>query len=50
MGKRWLPIRTTPEGSAKPQGDWDTGTDDLKSPLLAAEPDAFRDGIDDTLK
>jgi adenylylsulfate reductase subunit B len=33
-----FPIRTTPEGSAKPDGGWETGSDDLKSPVLFTEP------------
>jgi len=38
-----FPIRTTPEGSAVPNGGWDeTGTDDLKSPVLFTEPASLR--------
>lgn len=33
-----FPIRTTPEGSAVPDGGWETGSDDLKSPVLFTEP------------
>ncbi len=34
-----FPIRTTPEGQAQPWPDeWETGTDDLKSPVLCTEP------------
>ncbi len=33
-----FPIRTTPEGSAVPDGGYKTGTDDLKSPVLFTEP------------
>jgi adenylylsulfate reductase subunit B len=33
-----FPIRTTPEGSAVPDGGWTTGSDDLKSPVLFTEP------------
>ena len=33
-----FPIRTTPEGSAKPHGDFATATADLKSPVLFTEP------------
>ena len=33
-----FPIRTTPEGSAVPDGGFVTGTDDLKSPVLFTEP------------
>ena len=33
-----FPVRTTPEGSAKPDGGWETGTEDLKDPVLASEP------------
>ena len=36
-----FPIRTTPEGSAEPDAGWQTGTDDLKSPLLRTEPDSL---------
>jgi adenylylsulfate reductase subunit B len=39
MLKRFkFPIRTTPEGTAVPDGGYETGTDDLKSPLLFTEP------------
>jgi adenylylsulfate reductase subunit B len=37
-----FPIRTTPEGSAVPDGGWETGTDDLSSPLLFSEPASLR--------
>jgi adenylylsulfate reductase subunit B len=41
MLKRFkFPIRTTPEGSAKPDGGYETGTDDLKSPVLFTEPES----------
>ncbi len=33
-----FPIRTTPEGAAVPDGGFDTGTDDLASPVLFTEP------------
>lgn len=33
--------RTTPEGSAEPYAGMDTGTDDLKSPLLSTEPESL---------
>ena len=33
-----FPVRTTPEGSAQPSGGWETGSDDLKSPILSSEP------------
>ena len=33
-----FPVRTTPEGSAQPGGDWDTASDDLKSCILFSEP------------
>jgi len=32
--------RTTPEGTAVPNGGFETGTDDLKSPVLFTEPDS----------
>jgi adenylylsulfate reductase subunit B len=39
MLKRFkFPIRTTPEGSAVPDGGFATGTNDLKSPILFTEP------------
>jgi adenylylsulfate reductase subunit B len=31
-------IRTTPEGAAVPDGGFETGSDDLKSPVLFTEP------------
>ncbi len=37
-----FPIRTTPEGSAVPDGGWATGTDDLSSPLLFTEPESIQ--------
>jgi adenylylsulfate reductase, subunit B len=37
-----FPIRTTPEGSAIPDGGFATGTDDLSSPLLFTEPDSVQ--------
>lgn len=37
-----FPIRTTPEGSAVPDGGFATGTDDLSSPLLFTEPDSVQ--------
>jgi adenylylsulfate reductase subunit B len=41
MLKRFkFPIRTTPEGEAPPEGGFATGTEDLKSDLLATEPDS----------
>jgi len=33
-----FPIRTTEEGKAVPDGGFNTGTDDLKSPILFTEP------------
>lgn len=33
-----FPIRTTPEGSAVPDGGFETAADDLKSPVLFTEP------------
>ena len=33
-----FPIRSTPEGSAVPDGGWETSDDDLKSPVLFSEP------------
>ncbi|MCG6869612.1 MAG: adenylyl-sulfate reductase subunit beta [Gammaproteobacteria bacterium] len=33
-----FPIRTTPEGSAVPDGGFETGSDDLASPYLFTEP------------
>jgi adenylylsulfate reductase subunit B len=35
-----FPIRTTPEGEAQPEGGYSTGTDDLKSDILATEPES----------
>ena len=43
-----FPTRTTPEGSAVPDAGFDTGTDDLKSPILRTEPDSA--GVDDLPK
>jgi adenylylsulfate reductase subunit B len=37
-----FPIRTTPEGSAVPDGGWDTATDDISSPLLFTEPGSLK--------
>ena len=37
-----FPIRTTPEGSAVPDGGYETTTDDLSSPLLFTEPSSLR--------
>jgi len=37
-----FPIRTTPEGSAVPDGGFETGTDDLSSPVLLSEPGSLR--------
>ena len=36
-----FPIRTTPEGSAKPDADFETQSDDLNSPLLRTEPESL---------
>ena len=36
-----FPIRTTPEGSAKPDGGFPTNHDDMKGPLLFTEPDSL---------
>jgi adenylylsulfate reductase subunit B len=33
-----FPTRTIPEGSAVPDAGFETGTEDLKSPLLRTEP------------
>jgi adenylylsulfate reductase, subunit B len=35
-----FPIRTTPEGSAVPNGGYDEGGDDLSTPELFTEPDS----------
>ncbi len=40
--------RTIPEGTAVPDGGFDTGSDDLKSPLLRTEPQST--GMDDLSK
>ena len=40
-----FPIRTTPEGSAVPDGGWETGSDDLKSAVLFTEPGSL--GLDE---
>ena len=41
MIKRFkFPIRSTPEGTAKPEGGYASGSDDLKSPMLCTEPDS----------
>jgi adenylylsulfate reductase subunit B len=37
-----FPIRTTPEGKAEPLAGFNTGSDDLKGPLLCTEPDSLR--------
>jgi adenylylsulfate reductase subunit B len=43
MLKRFkFPIRTTPEGQAKPSGDFGTADDDLNGLNLAQEPEALR--------
>ncbi|HNS16945.1 MAG TPA: adenylyl-sulfate reductase subunit beta [Bacteroidales bacterium] len=36
-----FPIRTTPEGSITPDAGFDTGTTDLKSPVLRTEPSSL---------
>lgn len=36
-----FPTRTTAEGEVKPYADYKTGTEDLKSPILATEPDSL---------
>ncbi len=36
-----FPTRTTVEGEVKPYADYKSGSDDLKSPLLATEPDSL---------
>ena len=36
-----FPIRTTPEGTIEPDAGMETGTDDLKSPLLRTEPESL---------
>jgi adenylylsulfate reductase subunit B len=33
-----FPTRTIPEGTAEPDAGFETGTEDLKSPLLRTEP------------
>ena len=47
-----FPIRTTPEGSAVPDGGYKTApeADDLKSPLLFTEPESLRVSELPTLK
>lgn len=47
-----FPIRTTPEGSAVPDGGYKTApeADDLKSPLLFTEPESLRVAELPTLK
>jgi len=41
MIKRFkFPIRSTPEGTAKPEGEYASGSDDLKSPVLCTEPES----------
>ena len=41
MLKRFkFPTRSTPEGAAVPDGGFQTGTEDLKSPLLFTEPES----------
>jgi len=35
-----FPIRTIPEGTAKPDAGYKTDSDDLKSPLLRTEPES----------
>ncbi|MFH1844370.1 MAG: adenylyl-sulfate reductase subunit beta [bacterium] len=48
MIKRFkFPIRTTAEGTAVPEGlkGWETGSDDLKSPVLFTEPASL--GLDE---
>jgi len=37
-----FPIRTTVEGSAKPDADMNTLSEDIKSPLLRTEPESLR--------
>lgn len=37
-----FPIRTTQEGTAVPDGGWETSTEDLSSPLLFTEPASLR--------
>ena len=36
-----FPIRTIPEGTADPDAGFETGTEDLNSPLLRTEPDSL---------
>lgn len=36
-----FPIRTTPEGSAKPDADMETQSSDLKSSMLRTEPESL---------
>ena len=36
------PAYMTPEGKAEPLAGCNTGTEDLKSPLLCTEPDSLR--------
>jgi len=36
-----FPTRTIPEGTADPDAGFDTGTEDLKSPVLRTEPESL---------
>ena len=36
-----FPIRTTPEGTIKPDAEFESGNDDIESPLLRTEPDSL---------
>lgn len=36
-----FPTRTTPEGTAQPDAEFNTGTEDIKSPLLRTEPESL---------
>jgi adenylylsulfate reductase subunit B len=51
MVKRFkFPIRTTPEGQAVPLGGYETGTEDIKSPVLCTEPKSMGQDAFPTLK
>lgn len=43
-----FPTRTIPEGTAQPDAGFETGTDDINSPLLRTEPNSL--GISDLPK
>ncbi len=51
MVKRFkFPIRTTDEGMAVPLAGYETGTEDIKSPILATEPKSMGQDTFPTLK